>query len=88
MSDMIQKIVDCLMQNHMELMSEVKYLSDEVSRLLSYNEERLAGLTREEVTEIINANMKITDPLLFDAVYAVAVDIEIAVMGKNELLLE
>jgi len=44
------------------------------------------GLTHEEMIEIINGNMKITDPLLLDAVYAVAVDIEIAVMDKNGLL--
>jgi hypothetical protein len=38
------------------------------------------------MTEIINGNIKITDPLLLDAVYAVALDIEIAVMDKNGLL--
>jgi len=85
MSDMIEKIADCLLQNHMELMAEVKHLREEVSRLMSCKEGSL-GLTHEEMTEIINGNIKITDPLLLDAVYAVALDIEIAVMDKNGLL--
>lgn len=85
MSDMIEKIADCLLQNHMELMAEVKHLREEVSRLMPFKGWGL-GLTHKEVTEIIRGNMKITDPLLLDAVYAVAVDIEIAVMDKNGLL--
>jgi hypothetical protein len=83
MNDMIEKIADCLLQNHMELMAEVKHLREEVSRL---NTGGGLGLTHEEMTEIINGNIKITDPLLLDAVYAVALDIEIAVMDKNGLL--
>lgn len=85
MSDMIEKIADCLLQNHMELMAEVKHLREEVSRLMSCKGWGLF-LTHKEVTEIIRGNIKINDPLLLDAVYAVAVDIEIAVMDKNGLL--
>lgn len=41
------------------------------------------GLTLEEVENIIKSNVTITDPNLYEAVYAVAVDIEHAVMEKN-----
>jgi hypothetical protein len=41
------------------------------------------GLTFAEVKDIIQSNITITDPKLFDAVYAVAVDIELAVLEKN-----
>lgn len=60
MSDMIEKIADCLLQNHMELMSEVKYLSDEVSRLLSYKLEdhidlmNQNKLLRESLKELLD----------------------------------
>ena len=41
------------------------------------------GLTFEEVEEIIKNNIKITDPRLYEGVYGVAVDIEIALKEKN-----
>jgi hypothetical protein len=41
------------------------------------------GLTLEEVEDIIKSNISITDQQLYDGVYAVAVDIEVALMNKN-----
>jgi hypothetical protein len=42
------------------------------------------GLTLEEVEDIIKSNVTITDRNLYEAVYAVAVDIEHAVLEKNK----
>lgn len=41
------------------------------------------GLEQEEIDACIDNNMTITEPLLRDAVYAVIVDIEAALMEKN-----
>lgn len=41
------------------------------------------GLTLKEIDEIIDGNMQITDHLLRDAIYAVIVDIETALLEKN-----
>jgi len=45
---------------------------------------RWVGLTLEEVEDIIKSNVTITDPNLYEAVYAAAVDIEHAVLEKNK----
>lgn len=42
------------------------------------------GLTLEEVEDIIKSNITITDSRLYEGVYAVAVDIEIALKNKND----
>ena len=41
------------------------------------------GLTFEEVEEIIKNNITITDSRLYEGVFGVAVDIEIALKEKN-----
>jgi hypothetical protein len=41
------------------------------------------GLTLEEIEDIIKSNLTITDSRLYDGVYAVAVDIEVALREKN-----
>ena len=41
------------------------------------------GLSLKEIDEIIDGNMKITDHLLRDAIYAVIVDIESTLLEKN-----
>ena len=41
------------------------------------------GLTLEEVEDIIKSNITITDSRLYEGVYAVAVDIEVALKNKN-----
>lgn len=41
------------------------------------------GLTLEEVEDIIKSNIQITDSRLYEGVYAVAVDVEMALMRKN-----
>lgn len=51
--------------------------------LKTHGERSWVGLTLEEVENIIKSNVTITDPNLYEAVYAVAVDIEHAVMEKN-----
>ncbi len=38
--DMVEQIADCLLQNHMELMAEVKHLRDEVERVTANNYDR------------------------------------------------
>jgi hypothetical protein len=48
------------------------------------NEKKQVGLTLEEIEDIIKSNVTITDPNLYAAVYAVAVDIEHAVLEKNK----
>jgi hypothetical protein len=52
--------------------------------LKTYDERSWVGLTLEEVEGIIKSNVTITDPNLYEAVYAVAVDIEHAVLEKNK----
>jgi hypothetical protein len=47
---------------------------------------KVVGLELEEIEDIIKSNVTITDPNLYAAVYAVAVDIEHAVLEKNELV--
>jgi hypothetical protein len=42
------------------------------------------GLTLKEVEDIIKSNVTITDQMLYEAVYAVAVGIEHAVLEKNK----
>jgi hypothetical protein len=42
------------------------------------------GLTLEEIEDIIKSNLTITDSRLYDGVYAVAVDIEVALWEKNK----
>jgi hypothetical protein len=42
-------------------------------------------LTLEEIEDIIKSNLTITDSRLYDGVYSVAEDIEIALKNKNEL---
>ena len=42
------------------------------------------GLSLEEIEDIIKSNITITDPNLYDGVYAGAVGIEQAVMEKNK----
>lgn len=42
------------------------------------------GLTLEEIEDIIQSNITITDQRLYEGVYAVAVDIEIALKNKND----
>jgi hypothetical protein len=42
------------------------------------------GLTLEEVEDIIKSNITITDQRLYEGVYAVAVDIEMALKNKND----
>ena len=42
------------------------------------------GLTLEEIEDIIKSNITITDSRLYEGVYAVAVDIEIALKHKND----
>lgn len=42
------------------------------------------GLTLEEVEDIIKSNVTITDQRLYEGVYAVAVDIEMALKNKND----
>ena len=42
------------------------------------------GLTLEEIEDIIKSNITITDSRLYEGVYAVAVDIEIALRNKND----
>jgi hypothetical protein len=37
---MVEQIADCLLQNHMELMAEVKHLRDEVERVTANNYDR------------------------------------------------
>lgn len=41
------------------------------------------SLTVEEIDDIIKSNITITDQRLYDGVYAVAVDIEAALLEKN-----
>ena len=41
------------------------------------------GLTLEEIEDIIKSNVTITDSRLYEGVYAVAVDIEMALKEKN-----
>ncbi len=41
------------------------------------------GLTLEEIENIIKSNITITDQRLYEGVYAVTMDIEIAIMNKN-----
>lgn len=41
------------------------------------------GLTLEEIEGIIKSNITITDSRLYEGVYAVAVDIEVALKNKN-----
>jgi hypothetical protein len=42
------------------------------------------GLALEEIEDIIKSNITITDSRLYEGVYAVAVDIEIALKHKND----
>jgi hypothetical protein len=55
----------------------------EFAEMVATAEREPIGLTFAEVKDIIQSNITITDPKLFDAVYAVAVDIELAVLEKN-----
>lgn len=58
-----------------------------VTMMRQYDEETkpggFKGLTLEEVEDIIKSNITITDHRLYEGVYAVAVDIEIAIKNKN-----
>lgn len=83
--DMIEDIADRLLQNHMELMAEVKHLRDEVERLITRTP---VGLELYEMDAIIEGNITITDPKLRDAVYAVILDTMHTVMEKNGLMPE
>lgn len=83
--DMIEDIADCLLQNHMELMAEVKHLRDEVERLITRTP---VGLELYEMDAIIEGNITITDPKLRDAIYAVILDTMHTVMEKNGLMPE
>ena len=47
------------------------------------NPDGFKGLTLEEVEDIIKSNITIADQRLYEGVYAVAVDIEIAIKNKN-----
>jgi len=42
------------------------------------------GLALEEIEDIIKSNITITDSRLYEGVYAVAVDIEMALKNKND----
>jgi len=42
------------------------------------------GLTLAEMDSCIDGNMKITDHLLRDAIYAVIVDVEMTLKDKND----
>jgi len=59
-----------------------------VTMLRQYDDEKkpdgFKGLPLEEVEDIIKSNVTITDPNLYEAVYAAAVDIEHAVLEKNK----
>ena len=83
--DIVEQIADCLLQNHMELMAEVKHLRDELERLLVRTP---VGLELHEMDAIIDGNMTITDSKLRDAIYAVVLDTMHTVMEKNGLLPE
>jgi hypothetical protein len=48
------------------------------------NEPTFIGLTLDEIEDIIKSNITITDYRLYEGVYAVATDIEIALKDKNE----
>ena len=41
------------------------------------------GLTQQEINLIVDSNMTITDHLLRDAIEAIVVDIEVAIIEKN-----
>jgi hypothetical protein len=74
---------------YMKLGGSIRYRLEDV---LEYENSRMheteisnrVGLTLEEVEDIIKSNVTITDPNLYEAVYAVAVDIEHAVLEKNK----
>jgi hypothetical protein len=51
--------------------------------LKTYDERSWVGLTLEEIEGIIKSNINITDQRLYEGVYAVATDIEIALKNKN-----
>lgn len=116
---MVERIADCLIEDHIQLMQENKALRGVLEQLLDahyptscYTAETIeyemdqgnmampmvkrayallnnggespwVGLTLEEVEDIIKSNITITDPNLYEGVYAVAVDIEHAVLEKN-----
>lgn len=77
MSDMVERIADILIADHVRLMNEVKSLRREP-----------VGLELYEIDAIIDDNITITDSKLRDAVYAVALDIMHTVLDKNGLLPE
>jgi len=77
---------------YMKLGGAIRYRLDDV---LAYEDSRMhetevsggrkqVGLTLEEIEDIIKSNITITDPNLYEGVYAVAVDIEHAVLEKNK----
>lgn len=54
-----------------------------MSRVQSGYSTGFVGLTLEEIEDIIRSNITITDSRLYEGVYAVAVDIEVALLEKN-----
>jgi hypothetical protein len=67
--DMVEQIADCLLQNHMELMAEVKHLRDEL--------ERVRGLVRtplsdDKLWEIWNADVDDNSPERFNEFFHAA----------------
>ncbi len=59
--DMVEQIADCLLQNHMELMAEVKHLRDELERVLVRT-----PLSDDKLWEIWNADVGDNSPERFN----------------------
>jgi len=73
---------------HAKLAPKALRLFDELAvaePMIVWQEERpRVELTLEEIENIIKSNITITDPNLYEGVYAVAVGIEQAIMEKNK----
>jgi hypothetical protein len=81
--DILRMALECHLVNTDNLDGYYMKALERFAELAAAAEREPIGLTFAEVKDIIQSNITITDPKLFDAVYAVAVDIELAVLEKN-----